>query len=450
MWRLLGLVFVGLGFWAASLVLPRSDEQRQLISLIGIATQGNPQAYSATDAPVVATEPAKAGGSEAAVPDMNVDVVAPGSSPTPSKQAGATLLQPASAPVMSDADREVLTTRLQQELRRVGCYRGRVDGQWGSASRRAAQRFADKVNAVLSTDAPDYAALMLLEKFGNRACGEPCGPGSIPNEDGRCVKADSTQTADAGLSMPVLPAKPAVKTAAPSVVAPEDVPAPVPATKPDKTFEVADLWTGKVGTADTASAASPEPGSKEIAQSTAAANGATIDQQGQQSVFVGDDAFRPDVPVKNGKAAHDAPAPSVDAAPILLSSNEAGWDTTVSPTVPTVKPKLRVASSTQATAAAKAAVPLLKPANGAQGAGQVTVIAVVSNGQTAVVSPSTNKQKVAAKKVTRSTNGPSYYALGFPNAKFKVASKQASLKRRSTYGAYLRTAYRVGGAGSLR
>jgi hypothetical protein len=45
--------------------------------------------------------------------------------------------------------RDSLGRRLQEELRRVGCYLGELNGVWTTSSRKAMQAFTDRVNAVL-------------------------------------------------------------------------------------------------------------------------------------------------------------------------------------------------------------------------------------------------------------------------------------------------------------
>ncbi|MFT7578090.1 MAG: hypothetical protein ACI9XZ_004494 [Alphaproteobacteria bacterium] len=60
---------------------------------------------------------------------------------------------------------------LQNELRRVGCYDGRVDGDWGPASRFAMASFVKSVNAALPTERPDTILLSLVRRHSGSACG---------------------------------------------------------------------------------------------------------------------------------------------------------------------------------------------------------------------------------------------------------------------------------------
>jgi hypothetical protein len=82
--------------------------------------------------------------------------------------------------------REQLARDLQKELKRVGCYDGEVDGQWGPGSRRAMMSFMDRVNATLPVDQPDHILLTLVQGQSAGACGKEC-PGGQVLSGGRCV-----------------------------------------------------------------------------------------------------------------------------------------------------------------------------------------------------------------------------------------------------------------------
>lgn len=79
-----------------------------------------------------------------------------------------------------------LVVELQQNLRRLGCYYGRIDGSWGPGSKDAMQTFTDRVNAALPIDEPDYVLLTLLQSHKGKTCGE-CPPGLTFSAGGRCV-----------------------------------------------------------------------------------------------------------------------------------------------------------------------------------------------------------------------------------------------------------------------
>jgi hypothetical protein len=63
-----------------------------------------------------------------------------------------------------------LTSDLQRELKRVGCYDGPIDGDWGDGSRRALERFARRSNINLKSDEPSRRALKAVEEAERRVC----------------------------------------------------------------------------------------------------------------------------------------------------------------------------------------------------------------------------------------------------------------------------------------
>jgi Putative peptidoglycan binding domain len=79
-----------------------------------------------------------------------------------------------------------LITEIQQQLKRLGCYYGRIDGSWGANSKDAMKTFMDRVNATLPMDDPDYLLLTLLQTHNGRTCGD-CPPGLEFSADGRCL-----------------------------------------------------------------------------------------------------------------------------------------------------------------------------------------------------------------------------------------------------------------------
>ncbi|MGE0768189.1 MAG: peptidoglycan-binding domain-containing protein [Hyphomicrobiaceae bacterium] len=80
-----------------------------------------------------------------------------------------------------------LAESIQKELKRVGCYAGTVDGDWGPDTRRAMQAFNDRVNATLPTAHPDYILLTLLQGHAAKACGAACPPGQDLSGGGKCL-----------------------------------------------------------------------------------------------------------------------------------------------------------------------------------------------------------------------------------------------------------------------
>lgn len=75
--------------------------------------------------------------------------------------------------LVSPADREMLARDIQRELRRVGCYRGDVDGTWGPQSRQAMGAFTASLKLRIPFDAPDEMMLRLVQGQTQRVCGGP-------------------------------------------------------------------------------------------------------------------------------------------------------------------------------------------------------------------------------------------------------------------------------------
>ena len=83
-------------------------------------------------------------------------------------------------------DRYQLVVDLQEQLKRVGCYYGRIDGSWGPGSKYAMQSFIDRVNAALPSEKPDYVLLTLLKSQSGKVCGA-CPSDQLVTSGGACV-----------------------------------------------------------------------------------------------------------------------------------------------------------------------------------------------------------------------------------------------------------------------
>lgn len=104
------------------------------------------------------------------------------------KQSGPTTPPRFGAPVPSDdSSRFELIRNLQRELKRVGCYWGEVDGDWGGGSKRSMGAFMERVNATLPIDQPDYILLSLVQGHTGLACGKDCPAGQSLSAGGRCT-----------------------------------------------------------------------------------------------------------------------------------------------------------------------------------------------------------------------------------------------------------------------
>ena len=106
---------------------------------------------------------------------------------------------------LSGSERWRLVRDLQTELRRVGCYSGRLDGSWGAGSKYAIRAFLQNLNSALPTDQPDHFMLSLLRSQQGVVCGKPCQHGYTKSSNGHCLPyAITAQTPESkdGLTAP--------------------------------------------------------------------------------------------------------------------------------------------------------------------------------------------------------------------------------------------------------
>jgi hypothetical protein len=82
--------------------------------------------------------------------------------------------------------RQELAQNIQQQLRRVACYWGRIDGSWNSNTKGALKEFTDRVNATLPLDEPDYVQLALIQSQTDEIC-VACPAGQSLSSAGRCI-----------------------------------------------------------------------------------------------------------------------------------------------------------------------------------------------------------------------------------------------------------------------
>lgn len=97
---------------------------------------------------------------------------------------------------LSGADRWQLVRDLQEELRRVGCYSGRIDGSWGNGSKWAMQEFLKQANSTLPNESPDHVMLSLLRSHSGVVCGRQCSDGYTKSANGRCLPYAITASAE--------------------------------------------------------------------------------------------------------------------------------------------------------------------------------------------------------------------------------------------------------------
>lgn len=92
----------------------------------------------------------------------------------------------ARSPTASGDVQRRLAREIQSELKRVGCYAGRLDGSWGDRSRSAMATFMARVNAQLPTTEPDVFLLSLIKGQTRAVCGPACGHNEVLSGD-RCI-----------------------------------------------------------------------------------------------------------------------------------------------------------------------------------------------------------------------------------------------------------------------
>ena len=83
---------------------------------------------------------------------------------------------------------EDLPRRLQAELKRVGCYAGDVDGNWGAASRSSLESFVRTTGFSFKDFAPSLDAWNAVSSQRVRICPLRCASGEV-DQAGKCVVA---------------------------------------------------------------------------------------------------------------------------------------------------------------------------------------------------------------------------------------------------------------------
>ena len=132
---------------------------------------------------------------------------------------------PALGRPLRERPRHELVREIQRELKRVGCYGGDVDGEWGPGSRRAVLAFMERVNSSVPNDEPDLIQLTLVRGYPGVACARQCPPDRMAPGSGRCLQGPIMATRQAPRlieerAIAVRPASGIVTgTAAPAVIA---------------------------------------------------------------------------------------------------------------------------------------------------------------------------------------------------------------------------------------
>ena len=86
---------------------------------------------------------------------------------------------------LSEAD---LATAAQQELTRLGCYEGKIDGKWGRKSRAAADNFNEHTGANLESGGASEELLAALRAAPDQAC--ELSAATLPGQSVTSVEAD--------------------------------------------------------------------------------------------------------------------------------------------------------------------------------------------------------------------------------------------------------------------
>src|SRR5262249_2314960 len=97
--------------------------------------------------------------------------------------------EPSSAPATPPRSLSgaALVREIEQELKRVGCYGGRIDGEWASATTKSSVRkFAKHASLSSAPHEPSMEFLDLVRGKPQRVCPLECGPREV-EANGRCV-----------------------------------------------------------------------------------------------------------------------------------------------------------------------------------------------------------------------------------------------------------------------
>jgi hypothetical protein len=166
----LGLVAVGVALGAHTLVrLAQAPDAARLASSSLSTLADADEAAKGFARPASASPPA-----ERRVSAALVEVV-------PTRTTGSPSVSAPAQPRGPD-----LIRALQRELRRTGCYAGRVNGEWTRSTQSAMKTFTARVNASLPVDRPDIVLLALLQGERRVACGS-CPAGQQLGPGGDCL-----------------------------------------------------------------------------------------------------------------------------------------------------------------------------------------------------------------------------------------------------------------------
>jgi hypothetical protein len=115
-----------------------------------------------------------------------------------------------------DPPPDQLPVAVQTELKRMGCYRGGIDGQWGPGSRRALQLYFDTLKAATTTQEPTVEVFHALLQKDDVACPAPVVAEAAPAATTRNTTRTRTTTTQATPTTRRQPAAAAPAPAAPA------------------------------------------------------------------------------------------------------------------------------------------------------------------------------------------------------------------------------------------
>lgn len=92
----------------------------------------------------------------------------------------------------SASERARLIKNLQRELKRVGCYWGKIDGVWGKGSKRSLIDFIEAVNSTLPAKKPDYFQYKLVSSHRGSACGSAADKTQVASNQAGDVTTKTT------------------------------------------------------------------------------------------------------------------------------------------------------------------------------------------------------------------------------------------------------------------
>jgi uncharacterized caspase-like protein len=142
--------------------VPTSDNASRVIAV-------EPAASSANSTPATTSAPSPSQPANSASPEAATKLAATeGTGPEETPEASKATEAP--APLPQGASRQELAQDMLAELKRIGCYFGRLDGNWSGRSQLALERFNRLASLELPLDEPQQASLDALKGWKGPHC----------------------------------------------------------------------------------------------------------------------------------------------------------------------------------------------------------------------------------------------------------------------------------------